>query len=50
MAESPGKVAWDKYQAAAARNAFSDETKRARTAYRRALTVANRKRKEEAGS
>jgi hypothetical protein len=46
MTESPVKTAWDKYQAAAARNPFSDETKRARTAYRRALTVANNKRKE----
>ncbi len=46
MSESPVKVAWDKYQAAAARDPYSDETKRARTAYKRALTVADRKRKQ----
>ncbi len=43
MTESPTKKAWDAYQAAAARDPFSDETKKKRAAYQRALTIANKK-------
>ncbi len=48
MTESPVKKAWDAYQAAAARDPFSEETKQAHARYARALTAARKKRKAQA--
>lgn len=41
--ESPVKIAWDTYQAAAAIDPYSAETKNKHAAYKRALTVARKK-------
>lgn len=43
MAALTTKEAWDLYQAAAARDAFSDETRKAHAVYAAALTRARKK-------
>jgi hypothetical protein len=50
MKKSPVKIAWDHYQTAAARDPSSDETRKARSAYKRALAVARRKRNDTRGA
>lgn len=46
MTESQVQLAWDRYQAAAARDPYSHQTKTARAAYKRALTMAAKKKRE----